>query len=214
MVESEEEEEEEEASSESEEEVEEDSGSCAGIVDTPVWNRYSRRVLYARWMFAKKERAEIEGEVGELRKDRKTLEREIVGLKKSLAVEVGERRKLVDLRVVHGGKLDELERAGMVITNLKKEVKGLTRDLREAEDRSVAVLKLSHQKELQDVLFKAKTAEIELSVQRKMVGSLEATLKTADGEAAKLRGKLDDLMFINAKSGQVIQTIQQKQTLR
>ena len=161
-----------------EESEEEDDGSCAvGMEENPVWNKYSRRVLHGRWVFEKNDRLKLEEEVGELRKERKVFEREVAGLKKSLAVEVGERRKLVDLRVVHGGKLDELERAGMQITNLKKEVKGLARDLKDAEDRSVAVLKLSHQKELQDVLFKSKTFELDLAVQKKLVATLEGSLK-------------------------------------
>ena len=127
---------------------------------------------------------------------------------------MGKRRKLVNFRVVHGGKLDELERAGMIITNLKKEVKGLTRDLREAEDRSVAVLKLSHQKELQDVLFKSKTFEIDLAVQKKLVAALEGSLKLAETDASRARGKLNDLVFHNAKADQAIHAIQQKHTLR
>ena len=104
---------EEESSDDADEEDKEDSGDevCIGIDDCPVWNKYSRQVLYARWVFERNEKAGLEEEVAELKKDRKALEKEVVGLKKSLAVEVGERRKLVDLQVVHGGKLDELERA-------------------------------------------------------------------------------------------------------
>ena len=135
-------------------------------------------------------------------------------LKKSLAVEVGERTKLVDLWVVHGGKFDALERADMAVTNLKKEVKGLLRDLWEVEDKSVTVLKLSHQKDLQYVQFKAKTVEIDLTVQRKLVATLKEGLKLAGIEASRAGGKLNNLVFHNAKSDYFIQTIQQKQTLR
>ena len=90
----------------------------------------------------------------------------------------------------------------------------MTRDSQEAEDRSVAVLKLSHQKELQDVQFKAKTVDINLAAHKKMVVTLEGSLKTVENKASKARGELNDLVYYNAKSDQTIQTIQQKQTLR
>ena len=159
-------------------------------------------------------KAALEEEAAEIKRDRKALEKVVAGSRKSLAVKLGERRKLVNLRVMQGSKLDELEQAGMTVSNLKKEVKGLTRDLREAKDISVAVLKLFHQKELQDMMCKAKSVEINLAVQWIMVATLEGSLKLAENEASKARGKLDELAFHNAKSDQVIQTIQQKQTLR
>ena len=37
------------------EEVDELSGT--GMVDNPVWNKYSSRVLYGRWMFEKTEKS-------------------------------------------------------------------------------------------------------------------------------------------------------------
>ena len=50
--------------------------------------------------------------------------------------------------MVHCGELDELEQSAIPTGNLKKAVKGLSRDLQETKDMFVAVLKLSNQKEL------------------------------------------------------------------
>ena len=50
-------------------------------------------------------------------------------------------------------------------------------------------------------------------MQKKVVASLEATVKLAEGEASKLRSKMDDILFGSAKSNQTLQTIQQKQSL-
>ena len=167
-------------------------------------NNTTRRVLYTRWLFEKKERAGLSDQVSEMKKQRKATEKEIAGLWKSLLVELGERRKLVDLRATHNAKLDELDRASLVVQSLKKDVKGLQKELRGAEESSVAVLKLSHQKELQDLQMKSKIYELELGVQKKVVASLEATVKLAEGEASKLRSKMDDILFGSAKSSQTL----------
>ena len=79
--------EDEEEAVEDEEEEDEDEAENklrAGIEDNRVWNKYSCRVMYVRWLFEKREKAELEEEVTELRKERNALEREVAGLKKRL----------------------------------------------------------------------------------------------------------------------------------
>ena len=50
------------------------------------------------------------------------------------------------------------------------------------------------------MLFKSKTYEIDLAVQKKQVATLEGRLKLAETETSRARGKLDDLTFHNAKA--------------
>ena len=52
-----------------------------------------------------------------------------------------------------------------------------------------------------------------MRVQKKLVTILETNLKDAEGEASKLRTKMDNFLFGSVKSDQTLHTIQQKQTL-
>ena len=92
-------------------------------------------------MFEKKEKSDFSDQVAAMKNKEKATEKEISGLRKSLSVELSERRKLVDGCASHNANLDELDRVSLVVQTLKKEVKGLQKELRSAEESAVAVLK-------------------------------------------------------------------------
>ena len=54
---------------------------------------------------------------------------------------------------------------------LSKEVRGLVKELKGAEENAVAVLKLNHQKEIQGKIFITKTTEIEVTYPRNVMKS-------------------------------------------
>ena len=57
-----------------------------------------------------------------------------------------------------------------------------------------------------------KTMEIELTAVKANAG-LETSLKQAEGEASKIRTKMDDYMFGGAKSDHALTVIRTKQSL-
>ena len=122
-----------------------------------------------------------------MEKERKASQREITALKKSLEEERAFRMKYLELRQTHSEKVDGLLRAQQLVVSLRKEVKDVRKHMATVAENELATVKMNHQVEMQAEAFRARSAEIEVTVTKRLMANLDEKLRQTESEASRIR---------------------------